>query len=362
MGEMSRSCQGLSLLMAVVGLWVGSGTLIQYIEADLQVGPIFLTCFSTSLFTLLLPPGIYEWHRAGEGHREPIRVTAYKSARFGVLWFLANAFFNLGLKYTSVASSSVMSSMSSGFVLFLSWIFLKEDISASKVGASLLCASGIIVVSVCDSKGSTGQNPVLGDVLTLGGALCYGLYSVFLKGSMQEGEQGENMPLFFGLLGAITSVALIPVLLLADLVHLERVEDSMGALDQQKLIYLLVNGLLGTVLSDLLWAHSVRLLGPVIPAVGLGLTIPTSMLLQVALGKKSFSIWYACGAALTLGGFALVAVADPTHDYEMIHDDCRETDLSVGSSNSLDLCEKVPLCDVHQSSVDVHQSDERIVG
>eukprot|EP00656_Telonema_subtile_P005160 TRINITY_DN12345_c0_g1_i6.p3 TRINITY_DN12345_c0_g1~~TRINITY_DN12345_c0_g1_i6.p3 ORF type:complete len:140 (-),score=33.14 TRINITY_DN12345_c0_g1_i6:159-578(-) len=91
---------------------------------------------------------------------------------------------------------------------------------------------------------------------------------------------------------------------------LEGLGDSVDSLNVHMLLLLLLNGLVGTVLSDLLWAHSVRLLGPVIPSVGLGLTIPLAMLAQVALGERVFSFWYTLGAASTLGGFSLVALPD----------------------------------------------------
>jgi len=48
---------------------------------------------------------------------------------------------------------------------------------------------------------------------------------------------------------------------------------------------LTANGLIGTVVSDYLWARSVLLLSPLISTLGLSLTIPCSMLAQVSFSN-----------------------------------------------------------------------------
>lgn len=339
-GRNPKRCQGLALLCAVVCIWVASSLTIQHMEDELGVGPLLLTYISTALFTLLLPSGMQQWREAASRDAEAVQplVPIIKlAAKFAGLWFLANAFFNLGLKYTSVGSSSVISSSSSGFTLLLSWVWLNESVNCRKISAVLLCSAGITLVSLVDMNvphagghSSSATAPLLGDVLSLAGAVSYAAYSVFLKAE-QCGDQ-VDMNLFFGFVGLVNIVALPPVLFLAALTGIEPWEQSFGALDSSKMLLLIGNGLIGTVLSDLMWAHSVKLLGPVIPSVGLGLTIPLSMLAQVALGTQLFSIWYYVGAALTLLGFLLL-ILEP--DQDNVSDDS-ETKGLYSSPESLD--------------------------
>eukprot|EP00658_Telonema_sp_P-2_P085593 TRINITY_DN9790_c0_g2_i3.p1 TRINITY_DN9790_c0_g2~~TRINITY_DN9790_c0_g2_i3.p1 ORF type:complete len:382 (+),score=61.80 TRINITY_DN9790_c0_g2_i3:233-1378(+) len=334
---------GFGLLFTVVLLWVGSGLLIQHIETNLAVGALFLTYFSTTIFVVLLPYGLYRWQHTAPHLRKNMFQLVVESVQFGSVWFVANALFNLGLKYTSVASSSVMSSISSGFVLFASWLLLDEVVTWRKLAACALCSTGIIVVSLCDKRqasNTASSQPLLGDVFTLVGAGCYGLYSVLLKRQASSPTDEENLPLFFGLIGALTSVGVIPLLFLAHLFGLERFEESANFSSRHVVLLLSLNALFGTVVSDLVWAHSVRLLGAVVPAVGLGLTIPTSILAQVALGQAAFSVWYVIGAAVTLSGFILVALPDRSdrgsEGYEIVGheetDDMLDDDKQVETS------------------------------
>lgn len=72
--------------------------------------------------------------------------------------------------------------------------------------------------------------------------------------------------------------------------------------------YLLLNGLIGTVLSDLLWSLSLLLTSPLLASLGITLTVPLAMIIDLILKKKTFHYTYIIGAIAVVVGFVLVAI------------------------------------------------------
>ena len=67
----------------------------------------------------------------------------------------------------------------------------------------------------------------------------------------------------------------------------------------------------GTFLSQLLWARSVLLTSPLVATCGLSLTLPVAMVADLLLRGQSFGAVYLIGSCCVVGGFVLVAAADP---------------------------------------------------
>lgn len=74
------------------------------------------------------------------------------------------------------------------------------------------------------------------------------------------------------------------------------------------LLYLLVNGLIGTVLSDLLWSYAIFYTSPTVATVGLSLSIPLAIISELFLNKRTFSVFYLLGSALVLSAFLAVNI------------------------------------------------------
>lgn len=72
--------------------------------------------------------------------------------------------------------------------------------------------------------------------------------------------------------------------------------------------YLLINGLVGTVLSDLLWSLCLLLTSPLLASIGITLTVPLAMIIDLILKKKTFHFTYIIGAIAVVIGFVLVAI------------------------------------------------------
>eukprot|EP00742_Colponemidia_sp_Colp-10_P002484 GILJ01002648.1.p1 GENE.GILJ01002648.1~~GILJ01002648.1.p1 ORF type:complete len:439 (-),score=56.64 GILJ01002648.1:109-1425(-) len=349
--QWSHRALGLLLLACVVCLWVSASTVIQTIFDEVSFKkPFFVTYTSTSLFSIYLLP----WHRlssffsrifgrrqknedgddeapliAVEGHhldavsmaasgqgssstseqtvpgstKLSLKETARLAVQFCPFWFVANWLFNFGLLHTSVSSNTILSTTSSLFTLLLSTIFLREPLFLLKFAAVLLSFSGVVQIALADGE-SSGHH-FLGDGVTLISAFMYATYTTMLKARIPN-EEAVDMSKFLGFVGLTNMLCLWPLFFIFDAVGLESHELPTG----EAFMFLALNALFGTVLSDYLWARSVLLLSPVISTVGLTMTIPLAMLSDVIFKDKAFSWRYLLGTLCTFGGFLLVSSAE----------------------------------------------------
>ncbi|KAF9928145.1 hypothetical protein FBU30_002601 [Linnemannia zychae] len=137
------------------------------------------------------------------------------SFAFCILWFAANWATNASLAYTTVASSTILASMSGFFTLAIGSILKTETFNYIKLGAVSASLLGVILVSEYD-RGSSNMEPtapkapLFGDALALMSALFYGCYTVLLKLKIQN-ENRINMSLFFGFVGLFNLMLLWPL-------------------------------------------------------------------------------------------------------------------------------------------------------
>lgn len=158
--------------------------------------------------------------------------TAKLSLEFCFLWFIANYLVAAGLEYTSVGSSTILTSTSSIWTLIFGALTRVEIISMKKVIGVLASLAGIILISSVDLSGedndkNRGEFPhkstseiAIGDAMALGSAFVYGVYSVVMKKRIGN-ENRVNMPLFFGLVGLFNVVLLWPGFIILDLTGIE---------------------------------------------------------------------------------------------------------------------------------------------
>lgn len=113
--------------------------------------------------------------------------TAWLSLEFCLLWFLANYCVAACLEYTTVASSTIITSTSSMFTLLFGALFGVERFTLRKLFAVLASLTGIILISSIDLSGNNtddehrGDFPsktfaelAAGDLLALASAVLYG--------------------------------------------------------------------------------------------------------------------------------------------------------------------------------------------
>ena len=100
---------------------------------------------------------------------------------------LPQIFQNVGLQFTSASNSSVIVASNPVWMMLFSKFLLGERLTRRKIMGILFGFFGVIVVimqgSVMNIINSTGG---LGDLITLGSALCWALYSTLGKAYLQS--------------------------------------------------------------------------------------------------------------------------------------------------------------------------------
>ncbi|KAK4541011.1 hypothetical protein LTR36_008380 [Oleoguttula mirabilis] len=263
----------------------------------------------------------------------PLRLSeiAKLSLEFCLLWFAANYCVAACLEYTTVASSTILTSTSSAFTLIFGSLFGVESFSLRKVMAVLASLAGIILISSMDLSGNNSDDEhrgdfpqkslrdiAIGDALAFFSAILYGLYAAFMKKRIGD-ESRVNMLIFFGLVGLINVVLLWPGLLILHFTGLERFELPPTS----RVTAIILTNSVCSLVSDLAWAYAVLLTSPIVVTVGLSMTIPLSLVGQSVLNSQTASPVYWVGALLVVLSFVFVSqdekkaeIASFPHDAE----------------------------------------------
>ena len=206
-----------------------------------------------------------------------------------------------------------------------------EIFTVKKMIGVLASLAGIILISTVDLSGSTDRNRgsfphksptqiAIGDILALGSAVLYGIYTIFMK--KRIGDEGKvDMLLFFGFVGALNMVALWPGFLILHFTGLETFEmpptsriwtivvvsnDSESqSRDYIKLKVSQVNSITSLV-SDFCWAYAMLLTSPLVVTVGISLCIPLSLIGQIIINSQTSSAVYWIGACVVFLSFIFI--------------------------------------------------------
>lgn len=144
-------------------------------------------------------------------------------------------------------------------------------------------------------------------MLTLLSAFFYGVYATILKKKVpEEKEDSFNFSVFLGLVGFFNFILLLPLFFIFDYYGIEKFEWP----SQHVLMILTLNAVLGTVISDYCWAKSVVLLGPLMTTLGIGLTIPLGIIVDICQDKKQINLPYLVGTLFILGAFLALSTKD----------------------------------------------------
>lgn len=122
---------------------------------------------------------------------------------FGV--FLHNLLQNLGLNLSSASSTSLLGAMDPIFTMVLSIIFLKEKANTKKLVALLMAVLGIYLVTSGGHWALDWGKSSLGNVLALGSALCYSLYTIMSK-QVLNAEEPPTVVAWSTIVGAVLLV------------------------------------------------------------------------------------------------------------------------------------------------------------
>lgn len=215
---------------------------------------------------------------------------------FCPFWFFGNYLFNLSLSYTSVASNTIMSAMGTVWTLVLSRVFLQIPIGGFQLAGAVICVSGSILVGL--SATSETRSTALGNLMAIISSFFYAVYTLVLRWWLPDDER-YSMGQVFGAVGVINFMCFWPGFFALNWMGVE----SFSWPGMQQLLPLVLNALIGTNLSDVLWARSVILTSPVVATMGLSLTTPLSMVVDAMLHGSSYPVGYVLGAIFVVIGF-----------------------------------------------------------
>lgn len=292
--EPSYKGLGAVCLSGVILLWVTSSVLQQELFGKLHyTKPYLLTYFTCLLFTAYLAVSYVR------NPVLPIRSLLNSAIQLGPLWFIANVCLSESLVLTSVASNTILSSLSGVFSLILSVMFLSSSPDVLKFVAAVSAVIGVGVISMSDGQ-QEGNATLLGDFLALIGSVFYACYSVVLKSMKIEGD----FMCLFGLIGLVNTVLFFPGLLLLNQVELETLKvPTLHILN-----YFVMASLSCSVILDLLLAVSIKHLSPALCTMSLTLTIPLSFIVEAIYLEVYFTAEYLLGTFLVLCGFIIMAM------------------------------------------------------
>ncbi|KAJ3648667.1 hypothetical protein Zmor_020453 [Zophobas morio] len=268
--------------------------------------------------------------RAGEiAKRAAIKLPVLRVAKislvFCLLWFLANYNYQMALAQTEAGVVNVLSSTSSFFTLVLAAAFPSsgsDKFTLSKLVAVLLSIGGIILVSFSDL--SLESHVPLGAFLSLLSAFFYATYLVFLKRKVDH-EDKLDIPLFFGFVGFFNLILLWPLFFF---LHFSEVEIFEWP-SKQQMLFLLLNGIVGTVISEALWLWGCFLTSSLMATISVSLTIPLTMLTDIILKKVAYPSLFYTGTIPMIVAFFAVTILSHYDNWDPVLDVIRCAYLSI---------------------------------
>ncbi|XP_067018259.1 solute carrier family 35 member F5-like isoform X3 [Acropora muricata] len=246
----------------------------------------------------------------------PIKQVAKVALIFCLLWFLATCSYQEALSQTTPAAVNLLSCASGLFTLILASFFQSssaDKFTLSKLLAVLASVAGIVLVTLSDSK-SKPSGISFGALWALGGAFLYSSYLTMVK-HMVPDERQMSLPMFFGFVGAFNCLLLWPVIL-----FLHHLQWEVFELPPRLSVwgYVLLNGLIGTVLSDLLWLWGCYLTSSLTATLCLGLVSPLTMIVDVFMRGTQFSWMFYVGAIPMFLSFFAVSILSHHGDWDPV--------------------------------------------
>ena len=235
-----------------------------------------------------------------------LRYTVFLSLLFVVLWMCATFMYQEALSKTSAAVTNILSSTSGIFTLLLAAGFPSspsDKFSLSKLVAVLVSFGGIFIVCWTDpSREDSSFN--IGDMYALLGAIFYACYLVLVR--KKVGDDGNlDIPLFLGFVGLFGLLLFWPVFFV---LHYSNIEIFELPSHKMTWVYLILNGIIGTAISELLWLWGCFLTSSLMATLALGFVIPLTLVWDIMAKNLRFSNLFIVGTIPVIISFIVVSV------------------------------------------------------
>jgi solute carrier family 35 protein F5 len=162
------------------------------------------------------------------------------------------------------------------------------------------CVAVVAASAGTDLKSDLTQPGV---IWSLVGAFFYACYVVMLRHKVDH-EDNLEIPMFFGFVGLFNFLLIWPGFFVLNYTKIEVFKSP--SLEQVGLI--LVNGLIGTVFSELLWLWGCFLTSSLMATLSVSLTVPLTIVFDVLLKGVSYPPLFFAGAVPLLISFLGVTV------------------------------------------------------
>lgn len=168
-------------------------------------------------------------------------------------------------------------------------------------------------------------------MLTVLSAIFYSLFATYLKIKVPpEDEDKFKFTWFLGFVGLINDVIIFPFFFIFSWTGIEPFVWP----NRETFILLTVNAVFGTVISDYCWARSVVLLGPLVTVLGITLTFPISLTIDVLSNGQTFTWQYYLGSALIFTSFGGIVLIDYKEEQQKLRKQTEQLTLRVQFSDT----------------------------
>ena len=283
------------LLLVTIGFWAINLTVIKNIISG-ALPPLSFTALRFALGSIILLPllrGLLPAERA---------VTGGDRWKIVGVGLIGNTFYQLffitGIANTTPTSAALILATPPIFIALIGALFKLERLSWLAWLGILLSFGGIAVVIVGNAPTETSSstaNPVLGDVLTLGAAIMWALYTLLAAPLLRR-----HTPIKMTALTIASGTA--PLLVIAVPGSLTTDWSTVGLSAWLGVLY---SGGVALAIGYFLWNRGVQQVGAARTAVYSNLTPVLSALVAWLVRGDALTIYHVIGAAVILTGITL---------------------------------------------------------